>query len=134
MARFSRELLEDFFERTADRTTFPINDGDCLWGYFFTGYDRNQLEVAGQQLEVEGYRFVTILGEDKIEDEHPGLLFLHVERVERHSVDTLMVRNDQLAEFATRYNLDSYDGFDVGHVGWNPGNPAPGSEEARRKS
>ncbi|MFX8929938.1 ribonuclease E inhibitor RraB, partial [Acinetobacter baumannii] len=42
--------------------------------------------------------------------------WLHVERDERHSVDSLDARNRALHRFAETHGLEAYDGMDVGPV------------------
>ena len=59
------------------------------------------------------YSFNAVWDKDP-ENDDGDLMWLHVERIERHSVDTLLARNEQLTEFAAKHELQSYDGFDVG--------------------
>jgi hypothetical protein len=47
-------------------------------------------------------------------DDAVTVLHLHVEKIEHHSVDSLMAREEQLREFAHNNGLESYDGMDVG--------------------
>lgn len=49
----------------------------------------------------------------------PPLYSLHIERAERHSVDSLDARNHQFYGFAAEQGLD-YDGMDVGGVDGEP--------------
>jgi hypothetical protein len=117
MTGTSREMIEGMFDHIRAKTKWPIDTGECLWGYFFVDTDRAELEAAGRLLEAQGYRFVGILGGEPDAAEPDGelpLLHLHVEKVEHHSVDTLMAREEQLREFARNNGLDCYDGMDVG--------------------
>jgi hypothetical protein len=117
MTGTSREMIEGMFDHIRAKTKWPIDTGECLWGYFFVDTDRTKLEAAGRLLEAQGYRFVGVLGGETDAAEPDGtqpLLHLHVERVEHHSVDTLMAREEQLREFARNNGLDCYDGMDVG--------------------
>jgi hypothetical protein len=41
---------------------------------------------------------------------------LHVERIEAHSPQTLLARNEMLYDLANQLELNSYDGMDVGPV------------------
>jgi hypothetical protein len=105
------------FDHIRAKTKWPIDTGECLWGYFFVDTDRTKLEAAGRLLEAQGYRFVTIFGGEQDAsgpDEAPPVLHLHVEKVEHHSVDTLLAREEQLREFAHKHGLQAYDGMDVG--------------------
>jgi hypothetical protein len=110
----SRDMLEDLFIRTRERARWSI-DAVCLWGYFFTDRDRERLLRAAPALERMGYRVVGLL-EPTPEDDDQGLLFLHVEREEQHTVDSLEARNRELHRFAEEFALETYDGMDVGPV------------------
>ncbi len=116
--RIDRSVLEEMFASIRSNTEWPI-DGDMLWGYFFTDKDQAKLERAGQELEARGYRYVGILRPDG-DDEDQETLYLHVERVETHTVETLHRRNMELYDLAEELGLDTYDGMDVGPVAaWN---------------
>jgi hypothetical protein len=102
------EMFADFRKRGA----WDI-DGPMLWGYFFTNRTPTELELAIPALESMGYRFVDLF----IPQLDPGVeeyYFLHVERVEAHTVESLNQRNQEFEQFAEQFNLDSYDGMDVG--------------------
>jgi hypothetical protein len=112
--RIEKSVLEEMFTNIRTTTSWPI-DGDMLWGYFFTDADQERLERAGRELESRGYRYVGILGPDE-DDDDQDTLYLHVERIETHTVETLHVRNTELYELAATLGLASYDGMDVGLV------------------
>ncbi len=106
-AQISRPQLEAMFSNM--RSGSPWNlDGPLLWGYFFTSGDRAALERAGKILGDQGYRFVEIHKDKK------NVWWLHVERVEHHTVDSLDARNAEFYGLAKREGLASYDGMDVG--------------------
>jgi hypothetical protein len=105
-----REILEHFFAAGPSR---GIDfERDLLWGYFFTHEDPALLERARPVLEKLGYRFVAITNREGRGDTK----FLHVERVETHTVATLFARYKELSSLALKHHLDSFDGFDVGNV------------------
>ena len=56
-----------------------------------------------------GYRIVSVRPP---EDDPQGFHWLHVERIETHSVDSLHARNDELDDFAEELELHAYDGMD----------------------
>jgi hypothetical protein len=85
-----------------------------LWGYFFTHRTRGPLDRAGKLLQHEGYQLVKVYLADKESHDEEDLWWLHVARIEAHSVESLESRNRELAAFAERVGLDSYDGMDVG--------------------
>ena len=108
----TREQLQDHFEHTRAVAKWSIDDV-CLWGYFFTDHDRTKLLAAAPALEQMGYRVVGFL-EPTPDDDDQELLFLHVEREERHTVDSLHARNQDLYRFAEQFGIETYDGMDVG--------------------
>jgi len=116
--RIDRSVLEEMFANIRANTTWPI-DGDMLWGYFFTDKDEAKLERAGRELETRGYRYVGILRPEAGDDDD-GTFYLHVERVETHTVDTLHQRNMEFYALAETLGVETYDGMDVGPVTtWN---------------
>ena len=103
-----REELEKMFAEIAASAGWDMKK-PMLWGYFFTHTSRIELEIAAKSLAEEGYRVVEIC-----EDDDEPLFWLHVERVEAHSVDSLFERNASFYRLAEKLGLDSYDGMDVG--------------------
>ena len=105
----TKAVLEQFFAGGPSR---GIDFGrELLWGYFFTHHDRAVLERARPALEARGYRYVGV------SDRGGGpVLFLHVERVETHTAESLFQRYQELGAFAAEHQLASFDGFDVGNV------------------
>jgi hypothetical protein len=111
----SRDQLQEMFEATRAKAKWSIDD-ICLWGYFFTDHDRERLLAAMPALEKMGYKVVGLLDKPTRGDDDQGLLFLHVEREEQHTVDSLDARNRELYRFAEEFALESYDGMDVGPI------------------
>jgi hypothetical protein len=84
-------------------------DGDLLWGYFFTDPNPKKLQPVADYLTKNGYRFVNIYPTDD-----KKTYFLHVEKIEHHTPESLNVRNQDFYKLAEKYYLESYDGMDVG--------------------
>ncbi len=112
-APISRPQLEAMFANMRSNAAWNV-DGPLRWGYFFTGPDRSKLERAGQILAGQGYRLVDVGLGEKRSPRDPDVWWLHVERVEHHTVDSLQVRNTTFYAFAAQQGLGSYDGMDVG--------------------
>jgi Regulator of ribonuclease activity B len=102
--------LEEMFANMRAQTKWDI-DGELLWGYFFTDHDVSKLEKVSHHLSQAGYEVVRIFlaGDNRTH-------VLHVERVEKHTPQTLDARNAELADVAVQFALQSYDGMDVGPV------------------
>jgi hypothetical protein len=112
-APISRPQLEAMFANMKSSAPWNV-DGPLLWGYFFTGSDRSALERAGQTLAGRGYRLVDVRLGEKKSPRDADVWWLHVERVEHHTVDSLQTRNTEFYSFAAQQGLGSYDGMDVG--------------------
>jgi hypothetical protein len=112
MGKIDRAALVEMFDNIRAKTNWDMS-GDMLWGYFFTDTDPEKLARAGHLLAERGYRCV---GVRPPEDDPGGLHWLHVERIETHSVDSLQTRNGELDDFADELDLHAYDGMDVGPV------------------
>jgi len=62
-------------------------------------------------LTASGYRLVRIYPTDD-----RSTCVLHVERIEKHTPQTLHARNGEFEKLAAELGLESYDGMDVGPV------------------
>jgi hypothetical protein len=102
------EMLERMFANMRAKTVWNV-DGPMLWGYFFIDRNEEKLRKAAEYLTDQSYRLVAIR-----ETGDGSSRVLHVERVEAHSPQTLFARNELLNALADRFELESYDGMDVG--------------------
>ena len=112
------QQLEEFFDATRQnyelgRYAFLIDD-EGRWSYFFVDPDREKLLPVADHMEQLGYEFVGTLDPDA-EDETP-VYFLRMDRVERHSPESLNSLNLQLYAIADQFGVQSYDGMDVGAI------------------
>jgi hypothetical protein len=100
--------VEDFYINMKEK---GVNtDTIMLYGYFFTNETKKPLESAAEELKKKNFRFVEIYQTDD------QIYWLHVERKEKHNSTTLYALNAELYDLASRYNLQSYDGYDVGNA------------------
>lgn len=111
----TKETVEDFFENVNKGDEFDTSEV-LLWGYFFLDFDLSKLKSASEKLVSAGYRFVDIFEAEKENEEDEQEYYLHVEKIERHDVNSLHKRNSELYDFADANEIDSYDGFDVGNI------------------
>ena len=108
------EQLEEMFASIAAGSKWDMSK-PMLWGYFFTDISRAKLEAAIPELASQGYRIVDMFVPDLDEGEEE-YWFLHVEKHEVHTPESLHARNAELYALADRYELESYDGMDVGPI------------------
>lgn len=81
-----------------------------LYGYFFFDKDKSKLEQLKNELLKEDYKLVRL---EKIDKEE---FILHVEKVEIHSRASLFERENQLDKLAKKFQVATYDGWDVGNA------------------
>ncbi|MBV8880502.1 MAG: ribonuclease E inhibitor RraB [Planctomycetaceae bacterium] len=113
----TRDQVERLFEHTRElrregRVDWDI-DGVCRWTYFFVDSSRARLTRLGEHLAQHGYENAGLM-EPSPEDVDQETIHLQVEKVERHTVDSLLARNDELYALARRFKVRDYDGMDNG--------------------
>jgi hypothetical protein len=104
-----KALLIKMFANMRAQAPWDV-DSDLLWGYFFNSSSEPSLNLLGEFLVQAGYHLVVIRPDDR-----QSRFWLHVERVETHSPDSLDARNQELYRIADKYGV-TYDGMDVGPV------------------
>ncbi len=111
-ATIQRQTVEWLFQSAKKDGKMNLKD-KCLWGYFFVDKRKNRLKKAARILQNQGFRYVRILGPSESKDGIPRYI-LHIEKVEKHTVNSLMRRNNRFYRFVSKYKIESYDGMDVG--------------------
>ncbi len=84
--------------------------GPLMYGYFFLGSDKGQLESMSSSLQSAGYTQVNL---SEAENEQ---FFLHLQKVEQMSGQSMVNRSVELESLCSEYRGASYDGWDVGAV------------------
>lgn len=108
----TKEEMVELFADMKQNAPWDISK-PLLWGYFFADPVKEKLEGAAPLLEAKGYQVVGIFDSNPDSDT-PALHWLQIEKVEKHTVDTLHARNQEFYKFADEHQLESYDGMDVG--------------------
>lgn len=111
----SKQDMVGMFADMAASAPWDLNK-PLLWGYFFADPSKEKLEQAGPLLKAKGYRVVGVYPSNKEKPDDPDLWWLHVEKAEKHTVDSLHQRNQEFYKFVEEQGLESYDGMDVGPV------------------
>jgi hypothetical protein len=109
------DKLEEMFINISEQSGWDMTK-PMLWGYFFTHHEPKLLESAKIRLVGEGYRFVDMYLSDKETPTDPDMWWLHVEKEEVHTPQSLDKRNDEFYLIAHEIGLNSYDGMDVGPI------------------
>ena len=108
------DQLEEMFQDIRGAGRWNMEE-PMLWGYFFTDASSEKLQSVVPLLEQAGYRCVNLF-EPELDEGVEPYFFLHVEREEVHTVQSLFERSTQLEDFAERHELATYDGMDVGRI------------------
>jgi hypothetical protein len=116
--KITREMVEEFFDdarvlRDHGDARFDT-DRICRWSFFFVDPDAAKLEPVAEHLRSMGYEIKGVMEPD--EESERRVWLLRVDRVERHTPDSLHSRNIELQAVATRFGIEDYDGMDVGAV------------------
>jgi tetratricopeptide (TPR) repeat protein len=81
-----------------------------LYGYFFYHTSKEPLEKLKNQLLKNDYRVA------RFEEIEANQFILHLEKVESHTRQSLLARENELAKLAQQFKIDTYDGWDVGNI------------------
>jgi hypothetical protein len=115
----TKEQVQGLFEHTRDLLRDGEIDWDitgvCLWSYFFVDTSKERLQQAAEHLARQGYEVMGIL-EPEPGDDDQETLRLQVDKVEKHSVNSLMSRNIEFYALARKLQLRDYDGMECGAV------------------
>ncbi|HMT07134.1 MAG TPA: ribonuclease E inhibitor RraB [Pyrinomonadaceae bacterium] len=79
-----------------------------LYGYYFYDKDKSKLERLAAELVKQDYTLVRLEKNDNDE------ITLQLEKVEVHSADSHIQREQELRKLASRFSVADYDGWDVG--------------------
>ncbi len=109
----TKEEMVELFADMKKNAPWDISK-PLLWGYFFADPNKAKLETAAPLLQEQGYKTVGIYDSQDESGNAAPLWWLHVEKLEKHTVDTLHARNQEFYQFAATQQLESYDGMDVG--------------------
>ena len=110
----TKETVTDFFNDLDQKGDFDYSM-PLLWGFFFLSSNLKQLKSLGTELEFKGYSFVDVFEAEMESKNEPQEYYLHLERVEIHSIASILERNEELYKVADKYSVE-YDGFDVGQL------------------
>ena len=105
--RITLASLQKMFHQLRESTNWNI-EGLMLWGYYFADEDLGKLHSLADRLGKDGYRVVGIR-------QAPGrtIHILHIDRVERHTPESLDQRNREFYDLAAKLGIETYEGMDV---------------------
>jgi hypothetical protein len=114
----TQEMLQKFFDDTRGlyqrgEAKFSI-DEPCRWSFFFVDTAPSKLAPVADHLSSIGYEIKALLEPDENSD-NPAW-FLRADRVERHTIESLHARNNELYGVAAQFQVEDYDGMDVGAI------------------
>lgn len=111
------EGIKEIFAEAKTEDNWNL-DEPMLYSFYFIGNDADKLDGLGAALEEKDYEFVGVyeLGEEET-DRSTGEFLLHLDKVEKHTPETLAQRNVEFAKLAEDYGDVSYDGWEFGEEG-----------------
>jgi len=108
--------IREIFE-TARREDGWNLDEEMLFSYYFIDRDADKLERFGLELENQDYAFIGIFELAEAETDEPTDDFmLHIDRIERHTPESLAARNVEFQRLADENEIASYDGWEFGEI------------------
>lgn len=108
--------IREIFETARTEDGWNL-DEEMLYSYFFVGTDVDKLDELGNELEGQGYDYIDVFELGDEETEQPtGEFLLHIDKVERHTPESLAQRNVEFQNLADERGV-SYDGWEFGEVG-----------------
>ena len=109
--------IREIFEQARTEDGWNL-DEPMLYSYYFIGTDADKLDGLGEALEEKDYEFIGVyeLGDEETE-KATGEFLLHLDRVEKHTPESLAQRNVEFAKLAEDYGGVSYDGWEFGEEG-----------------
>jgi hypothetical protein len=111
------EGIKEIFEDAKREDGWNL-DEEMLYSYYWVDGDVDKLEKLGEHLEKEGYDFIDIfeLG-DEDTNKSTGEYLLHIDKIEKHTPESLAARNVEFQKLADEYDIETYDGWEFGEVG-----------------
>lgn len=109
------EQLQQMFQLRATGPGWDLTR-PMRWKFLFVDNSTERLERAVPIFESRGYRFGGILRPEPGAAGDEPEFYLHVERDEVHTPESLHARSAQLEDLAEELGLDAYDGIDVGPI------------------
>lgn len=110
------DMLQAFFSDTRQKNTSTSQtwsiDEVCRWSYFFVDEDSEKLTPLVRHMQAQGYEFIGITEPDDA-DEDP-FFYLQLDRIERHTPESLHARVQALYGIAEQFEIADYDGMNVG--------------------
>lgn len=101
--------LNEVFLNIENTTTWDLKSNLC-WSFFFIDKSEEKLLALAEFLAAKGY-YITEIGVLKEDD-----LMLQVEKIEINDLESLYMHECEMNLLAYRFNIHSYDGWNVGAI------------------
>lgn len=109
-----KRTIKTFFEDLAKSDKFDENS-NLLWGFFFLDTNKEKLKKISEKLSSINLEFVDIFEAEMEDNSLPKEYYLHLQKKEHHTEESLLQRNEYLYQIAKEFQINAYDGFDVGN-------------------
>ena len=106
--------IKEFFENMLENN-IPVT-GQMLWGFYFTDVNAVLLETVAKELQKEGFLVYGIYMEEDEDGEELDYFCLRIEKEATFTPESLLEQSNYFYMIEQKYELQSYDGFDVNHI------------------
>ncbi|RXR03478.1 ribonuclease E inhibitor RraB [Pseudoxanthomonas composti] len=105
-----KEFFSDIRQKNADAGAAWSIDDVCRWSFFFVDEDDQKLTPVAKHMESLGYTTIDVT---EPEDDEDPFFYLQVDKVERHTPESLQERVQELYAIAVQFGIADYDGMNV---------------------
>ena len=109
-----QETINRFFANIKSKGDFEIQN-ELTWGFFFVSINVDFILDVKNYLVNKGYQYVDLFEAEKEQEGDESEFFLHMQKIEIHTAETLNERNKLLYGIAEKFDVE-YDGFDLGRI------------------
>ncbi len=106
--------IQEFFDNMINNNV-PIT-GKMLWGFYFTDVDSTLLEQVAQELQKQDFLVYGIYIAEDEEGKELDYFCLRVEKEGTYTPEELLQQSNDFYTIEQKYELQSYDGFDVNYI------------------
>lgn len=106
--------IQDFFTEMLENS-IPVNE-KMLWGFYFTDVDAVLLEKIAKELQKEDFKIYEIYVAEDEEGNELDYFCLRTEKEIAYTPDSLFEQSNEFYAIEQKYEIQSYDGFDVNFI------------------
>lgn len=106
--------IQDFFNEMLENGIL-VNE-KMLWGFYFTDIDAVLLEKIAKELQKEDFKVYEIYVAEDEEGNELDYFCLRTEKEITYTIDSLFEQSNDFYALEQKFEIQSYDGFDVNFI------------------